>query len=57
MMKFEKALDGSWVRKAKRTLTQAQGQGQGQAHPGVEKETKIREMEDGVDLQSGYKKR
>ena len=39
MMKFEKAPNGSWVRKVDRALTQAQGQGQ--SHPGVEEETKI----------------
>ena len=51
-MKFEKATNGSWVRKAKRATTQARGQGQ--AHPGVEDEVEIREMEGGVDPQSGY---
>ena len=51
-MKFEKAPNGSWVRKADRALTQARGQGQ--AHPGVEEEAKIRDMEGGVDLQSGF---
>ncbi|KAL6340607.1 hypothetical protein AAG906_010515 [Vitis piasezkii] len=48
-MKFEKALDVSWVRRAERPPTQARGQGQ--AHPGVEKEAEIREMEGGVDPQ------
>ena len=38
-MKFEKALDVSWVRRAEKPLTQARGQGQ--AYPGVEKEAKI----------------
>ena len=38
-MKFEKAPDGSWVRKVERTLTQAQGQGQ--VHLRVEEEAKI----------------
>ena len=52
-MKFEKATDGSWVRRAP---TQAQGQGQGQVHPGVE-EAEIREMGVGVDPQSGYQQR
>ena len=51
-MKFEKAPDGSWVRKAEREPTQTLEQGQ--AHPGVEKEVEIREMEGGVDPQSGY---
>ena len=55
MMKFEKALDGSWVKKAERAPAQARGQGQ--AHPGVENEVKIREMEGGVDPQSGYQQR
>ena len=52
MMKFKKAPDGSWVRKAEREPTQTLEQGQ--AHPGVEKEVEIREMEGGVDPQSGY---
>ena len=52
MMKFEKAPDGSWVRRVERVPTQAQEQGQ--AHPGVEKEIDTREMEGGVDPQSGY---
>ena len=47
MMKFEKAPDGSWVRKAERAPTQAREQGQ--AHPRVEKEVEIQEMEGGVD--------
>ncbi|RVW58571.1 hypothetical protein CK203_114728 [Vitis vinifera] len=50
-MKFEKAWDGSWVKRAERALAQAQGQGQRQAHPGVEDEVEIREMEGGVDPQ------
>ena len=41
--------------KAERAPTQARGQGQ--AHPGVEEETEIREIEGGVDPQSGYQKR
>ena len=53
-MKFEKAWDGSWVKRAERALAQAQGQGQRQAHPEVEDEVEIREMEGGVDPQSGY---
>ena len=44
-IKFEKALDGSWIRRAKRTPTQARGQGQ--MHPGVEEEVEIIEMEVG----------
>ena len=43
-MKFEKAPDGSWVRKAER-----QARGHDQIHPGVEEEAEIREMEDGLD--------
>ena len=54
-MKFEKAQDGSWVRKAERAPAQAWEQGQ--AHLGVKEETKIREMEGGVDPQSGYQQR
>ena len=54
-MKFEKVPDGSWVRKVERALTQALGQGQ--AHLRVEKEVEIREMEGGVDPQSGYRQR
>ena len=50
-MKFEKALDDFWIRKAKRAPTQARGQGQ--AHLGVEEKTEIREMEGGVDPQGG----
>ena len=48
-MKFEKTLDGSWIRKVER----AQPQGQGQTHLGVEKESEIKEMEDGVHPQGG----
>ena len=54
-MKFEKALDVSQVRRVERPPTQARRQGQ--AHPGVEKEAEIREMEGGVDPQSGYQQR
>ena len=53
-MKFEKALNGSWVIKAKRAPSQVWGQGQ--AHPEVE-EVEIREMEGVVDPQSGYQQR
>ena len=58
-MTFEKAPNGSWIRKAERT----QPQGQGQAHSGVKEETEIRQMEggvnpqDGIDLQSGHQQR
>ena len=38
-MKFDKALNGSWVRKVEKAPAQAWGQGQ--AHPGVEEETEI----------------
>ena len=55
IMKFEKALNGFWVRKAQRTPTQARGQGQ--SHPGVEEEVEIREMKDEVDPQSGHQQR
>lgn len=47
MMKFEKAPNGFWIKKAKR------GQPQGHVHPGVEEETEIREMKGGVDPQGG----
>ena len=43
-MKFEKAPDGSWVRKIEQ-----QARGQDQMHPGADEEAKIREMEDGLD--------
>ena len=46
-MKFKKAPDGSWVRRAVRPPVQARGQGQ--AYPGVDKEVEIREMESGVN--------
>ena len=48
-MKFEKAPDGSWVRRAERQVW-----GQGQMHPEAEKETEIREMEDGLDPQRDF---
>ena len=48
-MKFEKATNGSWVRRAERPLAQARGQGQ--VHPRVDEEA---EMEGGVDDQSGF---
>ena len=54
-MKFEKALDGSWVRKTERALRQVWGQGQ--AHPRVDEEAEIQEMEGGIDSQSGYQQR
>ena len=46
-MKFEKAPDGSWVRRVERPPAQAKGQGQ--THPGVEEEAEIREIDGGVD--------
>ena len=48
-MKFEKALDGSWIRRVKKPPAQAWEQGQ--VHPGVEEEAEIHEMEGGVDPQ------
>ena len=51
-MKFEKAPDGSWVRKAER-----QARGHDQLHPGVEEEDEIREMEDGLDSQRDLEQR
>ena len=46
-MKFEKALDGSWIRRAERPPAQAQGQGH--MHHVDEEEAEIREMEGGLD--------
>ena len=54
-VKFEKASNGSQVRKAERAPAQAREQGQ--THPGVEEKVEIREMEGGVDPQSGYQQR
>ncbi|RVX01386.1 Retrovirus-related Pol polyprotein from transposon RE1 [Vitis vinifera] len=51
-MKFEKAPDGSWVRKAER-----QARGHDQIHPGVEEKAEIREMEDGLDPQRDFEQR
>ncbi|RVW68858.1 hypothetical protein CK203_064651 [Vitis vinifera] len=48
-MKFEKAPNGSWIKRVEQPLAQAQGQGQ--VHPGVENEVDIRKME--VDIYSG----
>ena len=48
-MKFEKAPDVSWIRRAER-----QARDQGQMHPGVEEEAEIREMEDGLDPQRDF---
>ena len=52
LMKFEKAHDGSWVRRVERPQTQARGQGE--THLGVEEEAEIREMKNGVDPQRGF---
>ena len=54
-MKFEKALDGSWIRRAERPPVQARGQGQ--MHPGVKEEAEIREMKGGLDPQRGFEQR
>ena len=54
-MKFEKAPDGSWIRRADRPPTQVRGQGQ--VHPGAEEEAKICEMEGGLNLQRGFEQR
>ena len=51
-MKFEKAPDGSWIRRAERQV-----QGQGQMHPGAEEEAEIRDMEDGLDPQRDFEQR
>ena len=49
-MKFEKAPNGSWIRRAKR-----QARGQGQMHPEAEEEAEIKEMEDGLNPQREFK--
>ena len=46
-MKFEKALNDSWIRRAKRPPAQAQGQGQ--VHPSIKEDANIREIKGGVD--------
>ena len=51
-MKFEKAPDGSWVRKIEQ-----QARGQDRIHPRVEEEAEIREMEDGLDPQRDFEQR
>ncbi|WKA09103.1 hypothetical protein VitviT2T_026781 [Vitis vinifera] len=51
-MKFEKAPDSSWIRRAERPLVQDRGQGQ--MHPGDEEEAEIREMEGGLDPQRDF---
>ena len=51
-MKFEKAPDGPWIRRAERSPAQARGQGQ--VHLGVEEEVEIREMDGGLDPQKDF---
>ena len=51
-MKFEKAPDGSWIRRSEQ-----QARDQGQMHPRAEEEAKIREMEDGLDPQRDFEQR
>ena len=51
-MKFEKAPDGSWVRKIEQ-----QARGQDRIHPRVEEEAEIREMKDGLDPQRDFEQR
>ena len=51
-MKFEKAPNGSWIRRAERQV-----RGQGQMHPGAEENAEIKEMEDGSDPQRDFEQR
>ena len=51
-MKFKKALDGSWIRRAER-----QARDQGQMHPRAEEEAESREMEDWLDPQRDFEQR
>ncbi|KAL6314472.1 hypothetical protein AAG906_025957 [Vitis piasezkii] len=51
-MKFEKAPDGSWIRRAERLPAQAHGQGH--MHHVDEEEAQIREMEGGLDPQRDF---
>ncbi|RVW71065.1 hypothetical protein CK203_061502 [Vitis vinifera] len=51
-MKFEKAPDGSWIRRAERPPPQDQGQGQ--LHPEDEEEAEIGEMEGRLDPQRDF---
>ena len=51
-MKFEKAPDDSWVRRAER-----QARGQGQMHPEADKEAEIKEMKDRLDPQRDFEQR
>ena len=54
-MKFEKAPDGFWIRKAKRPP--AKPRGQRQVHPSVEEQAKKREIKGGVNPQRGFQQR
>ncbi|KAL6335622.1 hypothetical protein AAG906_030758 [Vitis piasezkii] len=54
-MKFEKAPDGSWIRRAERPASQHRGQGE--VHPAVEEEIEIQEMEGGLDPQRDFNHR
>ena len=51
-MKFEKAADGSYVRRAEQ-----QAREQGQMHPEAEEEAEIREMENVLDPQRNFEQR
>ena len=54
-MKFEKAPDGSWIRRAKQLVPQPRGQGK--VHPAVEEVAEIQEMEGGLDPQRDFDQR
>ena len=54
-MKFEKAPDGSWIRRAKQPIPQPRGQGK--VHPAVEEVAEIREIEGGLDPQRDFNHR
>ena len=51
-MKFEKAPNGSWIRRSEQ-----QAKDQGQMHPRAEEKAEIREMEDGLDPQRDFEQR
>ena len=51
-MKFEKAPDGSWIRRSEQ-----QARDQGQMHPRAEEKAEIREMEDRLDPQRDFEQR
>ena len=51
-MKFEKAPDGSWIRRAER-----QARDQGQMHPGAKEKAEIKEIKDGLDPQRDFEQR